>query len=205
MAFIDNLAFSLFAISFAGFLLLYTISSMYLIYKKKKNATFSDTLRSSSVPLGLLGIYMFLMGIWGQFTWPLPGSYNILFYDPLIAFGIILLGYAVSVVYKSKLEYIGALGFFVGLMVIIYGIEGYGIGLTSEPAALLALYFLYGLAGVFSYPVSLIADKLPGLHKNPWKGWHTILVIFWLLLLLGSILSFGIAAIAIPTHLVSAP
>ena len=36
MAFIDNLAFSLFAISMAGFILLYVISSMYFVYKRKR-------------------------------------------------------------------------------------------------------------------------------------------------------------------------
>ncbi|MCL5100877.1 MAG: DUF981 family protein, partial [Candidatus Marsarchaeota archaeon] len=41
-------------------------------------------------------------------------------------------------------------------------------GLTQAPIALLGLYFLYGLAGIFSYPVALIADRLPGLQKNAW-------------------------------------
>lgn len=205
MVFVDNLAYSLFMISFAGFMLLYTISSMYLVYRRGKR-NFSDYLKSASVPLGLIGVYMLIMGLWGQFTWPLPGSYNILFYDPLVSFGIVLLAFAIAVKYDVRLEYAGFLGLMVGVMVIIYGIEGYGAGLTSEPIALLLMYFFYGVAGIFAFPVSLIADRLPGLKKGRiWKGWHVVLIVFWILLLLASLLSGFVGILAIPAHLISAP
>ncbi len=205
MAFTDNLAYSLFAISFAGFLLLYLISSMYRIYRRK-HRNFSEHLAAASIPLGLIGLYMFITGLWGQFVWPLPGSYNILFYDPLISFGILLVAFSLAVRYKVRLEYAGILGLMVGVMVIIYGVEGYSIGLTAAPIALLGMYFCYGTAGIFSYPVSLIADRLPGFKKGKvWKGWHIILVIFWFLLLLASVLSAYVGILAIPQHLLSAP
>ena len=204
MAFIDNLAYSLFALSLAGFLLLYTISSMYLVYRRKQR-NFSEYLESASVPLGLIGAYMLIMGIWGQFTWPLPGSYNILFYDPLVSFGIILLSFALAIRCKARLEYAGFLALLVGAMTIVYGVEGYSIGLTQAPIALLAMYFFYGVAGVFAYPVSLIADRLPGLHKKAWSGWVVTLAIFWILILLASILSAIVGVAAIPAHLLRAP
>ena len=50
---IYNLAFSLFTISFGGLMLLYTITSMYLVYRKK-GKNYSEYLNSASVPLGLL-------------------------------------------------------------------------------------------------------------------------------------------------------
>ena len=205
MVFIDNLAYSLFAISFAGFLLLYTALSMYLSYRRKQGS-FADQLRGAGVPLGLLGVYMLLMGLWGQFTWPLPGSYNMLFYDPLVSFGIVLLAFCLSVKYNVKLEYAGFLSLMAGLMAIGYGAVGYNLGLTQAPIALLGMYLLYGLAGVFAYPVSLIADRLPGLrNRNAWLGWHAILIIFCLLVFLASALSAFVAISAIPAHLLSAP
>jgi len=204
MVFVDNLAYELFAISFAGFLLLYTISSMYLVYRRK-DRNFSEYLMGASVPLGLLGAYMLIQGLWGQFTWPLPGSYNILFFDPLVSFGLLLIGFALSVRYKVRLEYVGFFGLMVGVMVIAYGIEGYNIGLTKEPIALLALYFLYGLVGIFSFPVSLIADRIPNVKYNAWIGWHIALATFWILLLVASCLSAVIGIAAIPAHLISAP
>lgn len=204
MVFTDNLAFQLFTISFGGFLTLYTVSSMYLVYRRK-GKNFKDYLKSASIPLGILGTYMLILGLWGQFTWPLPGSYNILFYDPFISFAIVLISFALAVKYDVRLEYVGFLGLMVGVMVIIYGIQGYGLGLTSTPIALLGLYFLYGLAGIFSFPVSLIADRLPGLKKKVWIGWHITLVLFWFLLLLASLLSGYVAVLAIQAHLLSAP
>ena len=204
MAYIDNLAYSLFAISFAGFLLLYTIGLMYLTYRKgRKN--YAEHLSGASLPLGLLGAYLVVMGLWGQFSWPLPGSYNILFYDPFISFGIVMASFAFAARFGGRLDYVGFLGLLFGIMVIIYGIEGYGIGLTSVPVALLAMYFFYGLAGILSYPVSLIVVTLPGMHKNLWKGWHVILVLFFLVLLAASLLAGYTASSAISAHLLSAP
>ncbi|MGD0728778.1 MAG: DUF981 family protein [Candidatus Micrarchaeaceae archaeon] len=204
MVFIDNLAYSLFAISFAGFLILYTIISIYLAYRKKQK-DFSSYLKSAIVPLAFIGIYMLLMGLWGQFTWPLPGSYNTLFYDPLISFGILLLTFSISIKYNVKLQYVGFLGLMVGIMVIGYGITGYQIGLTAAPVALLLMYLFYGFAGIFSYPTALIADRLPGFKKNFWKGWHLMLILFLAFILLASCISAFVGAAALTQHLITAP
>ena len=66
MVFIDNLAYSLFSVSFAGFLLFYTVISIYLSYKRK-GKNFTDHLNGASVPLALIGLYVLVTGIWGQF------------------------------------------------------------------------------------------------------------------------------------------
>lgn len=204
MGFIDNLAFLLFSICFAGFLLLYIVSSMYLAYRRKKR-DYVERLNGASIPLLIAGGYMVIAGIIGQATWPLPGSYNILFYDPLLAFGLLVLAFALAIRLKTRLEYTGVLGLLVGAMVLIYGYEGYTIGLTKSPLALLLLYVFYGVAGIFSYPVSLIYDRLPGLKKKPWGGWHVLLIIFWLAILAASLLAGYTAFAAISGHLVSAP
>ena len=204
MAFIDNLAFLLFTISFAGLLLLYTVSSMYLVYRSRKK-DYIGHLEGASVPMMIVGAYLVVAGFVGQILWPLPGSYNILFFDPLVSFGLVTLSFAIAIRFKVNLEYAGFFGLLVGAMTLIYGWQGYNIGLTQEPFALLALYIFYGIAGLLSYPVALIADRLPGLQKNPWIGWHIILVIFWLMLFAASITSAYIGTAAIAGHLVSAP
>lgn len=204
MVFTDDLAYQLFAISFAGFLLLYTSLSVYLAYRKKRG-NFTEQLKNASVPLGIMGLYFLVMGLWGQFSWPLPGSYNILFYDPFISFGILLVAFAVAARYNVKLEYVGFLGLMIGAMVIIYGVAGYQIGLTSQPIALLMMYLFYGLAGIFLYPVLLIADRLQGMQKRMRMEWHVILIIFCILLFLASSVSGLVAVLAIPQHLKSAP
>jgi putative membrane protein len=204
MVFVDNIAFSLFAISFAGFILLYAIVDVYLAYRKKKK-DFSEYLKGASLPLAVIGVYMLSMGLWGQFVWPLPSSYNILFYDPFIAFGMVLLSYSLAVRLGGGIDYAGFLGMMVGVMTIIYGIEGYGIGLTSEPIALLAMYFFFGIAGIFSFPVSLIMERLPGLEKNVWWGWYAVLIIFFVSLFFASALAGLVGTLAIPQHLLKAP
>ena len=64
MAFIDNLAYSLFILSFAGFLLLYVVTSVYLLYRKRER-NYADVISAAKVPLCLVGAYMILMGMWG--------------------------------------------------------------------------------------------------------------------------------------------
>jgi putative membrane protein len=207
MAFIDNLAYSLFALSFAGFLILYLVISEYLTYiKRGKNyADFAARLEGAKAPLMIVGAYMIIMGIWGQFTWPLPGSYNILFYDPLVSFGMIVLALALSIHFSVRFEYVGFFGLLIGIMTIIYGVQGYNIGLTEEPIALFALYGLFGTAGIFSYPVALLMQKLPGLKKDPWIGWGLCVAIFCLAMLGASLLAGYVAFSAIPSHLIKAP
>ncbi len=204
MAFVDNLAFGLFAISFTGFLLLYTVTSMYFVYRSKKG-DYDTHLAASSVPMGLAGAYLVLAGFVGQMVWPLPGSYNILFFDPMVAFGLVALAFCLAIRYKVSLENAGFLGLMVGVMTVLYGITGYHIGLTQEPIALLALYMFYGIGGILAYPVSMIADRLPGLKKNPWVGWHVILALFWVSMFAASALAAYIGYSAIGGHLLSAP
>jgi putative membrane protein len=202
--FIDNLAFSLFSLSIASLIIVYLMVSVYLEYKKGKK-DYKEIEAAATVPLILVGAYMVLSGAFGQFTWPLPGSYNILFYDPLVSFGLVILAFALAFKYNVRYEFVGFFGLLVGIMTIFYGIQGYSIGLTELPAALLALYVFFGVAGIFSYPVSLIMQRLPGLKKNPWIGWQVCLVIFVAALLLAALAAGYVAVSAIPAHLLSPP
>ena len=204
MVFIDNLAYSLFTISLSGFLLLYTTISIFLSYRRNEK-DFISHLKGASIPLGILGAYILITGLWGQFTWPLPGSYNILFYDPFVSFGIVLLSFSFVIRFEGRIDYAGFFGMMVGILAIIYGVEGYGLGLTQEPIALLGMYFLYGIAGILSYPVSLILHRRPGSKKNFWKGWVVFLGLFLVSLFMASLLAGVIGSAAISSHLFSPP
>ncbi len=202
--FIDNLAYALFVISFAGFMLLYTIISIYLNYLRK-GKDFTEYVKAATIPLSVLALYMIISGFWGQFTWPLPGSYNILFYDPFISFGLIIFAFVMSIRYNTKISFVGFLSLMIGVMVIIYGIVGYNVGLTSAPLALLGMYFMYGIAAILGYPVSFILETKPGIKKEVWKGWSILLGLFILFLFIGSCLAAFVGISAIPAHLFSAP
>jgi putative membrane protein len=184
--------------------LLYAAASMYLVHMRGKK-DYERHLEGASVPMLLIGGYLVVSGFAGQLTWPLPGSYNILFFDPLVAFGLVILAFALAIRYDVKLEYAGFFGLLVGIMAIIYGFQGYSLGLTQAPIALLLLYFFYGSAGVFSYPVSLVADRLPNHESHRWIGWRIAIVLFCLALFAASVTSAYIGMSAIPGHLLSAP
>ena len=205
MVFIDNLAYSLFALTFAGLLILYLVVTEWFVFmrKDKNYSNYTARLEGAKVPLLVLGIYMIIMAMWGQFTWPLPGSYNILYYDPLVSFGMIVLALGLAVHYRVKFEYVGFFGLLIGIMTIIYGWLGYSIGISKEPVVLLAMFALFGISGIFSYPVALIMEKLPGLEKKPWIGWTICLAIFCLAILGASILSGVIGMSAIGGHLIT--
>ncbi len=204
MVFVDNLVYMLFIIGFAGFIILYVVTSVYKESKRKKK-NLLEYLEGASVPLFILGLYVFITGILGQILWPLPGSYNILFFDPYISFGIVLLAFSVSVRYKVRLGYTGFFGLLVGIMAIVYGMHAYSLGMTREPLMLFLMYLFYGLAGIMSFPIAFFVDKLTRLQKNIGIGWNFSFILFWIFLIIASILAITIGATALPYHLLAAP
>lgn len=204
MAFTDELAFYLFMLSFAGFLLAYLMTDTYLSYRKDK-MDITTHLDNLSIPLGVVGLYLLVVGITSQFTWFLPGSYDILFFDPIVAFGLILVAFALAIRFKVKLRYVGFLSLLFGVMTIWYGISGYNLNLTKTPLEFLALFVLFGVSGVLTFPATLILDDFPRSKKNmPWS-WNAILATLWFLLILASIAAFATGGIALPGHLANPP
>jgi putative membrane protein len=194
----DSLTAMLFAVGFSGLTILYLARRM--LARKGKGA--GTDLESCAPVLGLLGLYTFVNGLYCQLTWPLPGSYNILYYDILPLWGLLLMGLGVAFYRKMKLRYIGFLSALVGLMAIGYGVANYSIGPSPGSTAVLALYSLFGLAGVLGYGITLMAD-------GDWRGgktlWAAVWTVFALALLIGSLLAILIGAGAVPAHLLSAP
>ncbi len=205
MAFVDPLAYLLFVLGFVGILTLYMTISVFLSYRKSKKVDMYDTMSGGILPLGALGAYMFIVSLWGQMTWPLPGAYNMLFFDPLISLGMVLMGFAWSIRARVKMHYVGLFSLLAGLMTIFYGITGYHIGLTQSPAAFAMLFMAFGVAGVFAFPVTLIIDLEPGRTSEHPKFWVAMLVLFWLSLIAAILMSFTIGAVAVQGHLLTPP
>jgi len=68
-----------------GLLRTFTVHSELIKYKQAIEAQY--------LPLLLIGLYMSITGFFGLLVWPLPGSYNILFYDlyPFLGLGLIMI------------------------------------------------------------------------------------------------------------------
>lgn len=206
MAFVDILTSQLFVLGFMGLILVYVTVDSYLSYRKdKKGSDFKISAYSGFVVLAFLGAYALITGLYGQLTWPLPGSYNILFYDVYTMIGLLMIAAYFSIKAGVKLQYVGFLAFLLGLMVILYGLSGYAQGLTQEPIVLLLLYIAYGGAGMLSWPVTAIVDRAIKGTKNTWPGWKYIIALFAFALFCGSMLALVTASIAVPAHLASPP
>ena len=145
MVFVDNVALELLILFFSGMLIIYTTIN---IYREKKDNKKPET-KINIIPLFILGLFIFINGIAEEIMWPLPGSYNILFYDPFVLFGMILLGFSISIALKQKLSYIGFFAFLSGIITGVYGLFGYLLNMTQSPQMLLALYVLFGISGIF--------------------------------------------------------
>lgn len=204
MAFIDDLAMELFTLALVGIVSVYMTASVYLEYRKNGAKNIEEVLRPGVFPLGVIGAVILIMGFYGEMTWPLPGSYNILFFDPYMFMGIILVMMAIAIGYRQKLQYVGILAFFAGIIAIYYGANAYIDKMTSSPIAMLGLYIAFGLTGIFTFPTTLIYDMLPGRDKAS-KGWTVILVLFWVGLIVSAVLAAITAIEAVPQHLLSPP
>lgn len=208
MVFIDNLALQLFALGFLGLFVDYVFlgiwRDMRMAAKTKADPNITARLSDSMPMFAALAAFFLIMGFWGEFTWTLPGPYNILFDDPYTLLGVILLGFVLSVKYEKKLQYVGLITLFTGLMLIEYGIAGYRLGLTLEPLALLLLYLSFGLAGVFTYPLLLTLDwyKSGKAVSRMYAVWVILFVIF---VTIGSLLAIYIGAESVPHHLAHPP
>ena len=203
MAFIDDLAMELFTLSLVGVVSIYMTGTVYMAYRHGVR-DIEEVLKPGVFPLGALGAVITIMGIYGEMTWPLPGSYNILFYDPYLILGLIILMIAVAIGMKQKLQFSGIVALFAGLIAIYYGINAYLDKMTSSPIAMLGLYIAFGLTGVFTYPTTLIYDLLPGKEKVS-KLWTVVLVIFWIGLIVSAVLAALTAIEAVPQHLLKPP
>lgn len=204
MVFIDDLAMELFTLSLVGIVSVYMTASVYLEYRKNGSKNIEEILKPGVFPLSVLGTVILVMGFYGEMTWPLPGSYNILFFDPYMFIGIILVMMALAIGYRQKLQYVGILAFFAGIIAIYYGANAYIDKMTSSPIAMLGLYIAFGLTGVLTFPTTLIYDMLPGREKVS-KGWTVILVLFWIGLIVSAVLAALTAIKAVPQHLLVPP
>lgn len=204
MVFVDDLGFELFTLPLISATLIYTILRAYYGCKKDL-ASIRNYLQDGVVPIGALGALVLVMSLFNEFIWTLPGSYNILFYDVYTLLGLLLLIFAISIKMGYKLQITGFLGLLNGLITIFYGVVGYNLHMTLEPPVLLALYVLYGLTGIASYPLTLTLDNVMTTGVKDPKIWVWAIYLFVVLALLAGIVGGFLAVKTIPAHLAHAP
>ncbi|HXY46417.1 MAG TPA: DUF981 family protein [Thermoplasmata archaeon] len=165
MAFIDFLALQ------EGFLLIATVVvgfvglSVWWAMRLNDAAGVKSALKSGAVPVGALGAVATTLAVWAETTWPFPAipgtdlaSYNILFTDVYLLFGLTLLILAATMAFNLKLAYAGLFAFVAGAITMGYGWNGYILHMTKEPLETFLMYLAFGGVGIFSFPATLMTD-----------------------------------------------
>ena len=172
MAFVDDLGLQLILIGLISLTIFYVGVRTYIRYRSGGNDKAMSELKSSAPILGIFGFLLLVFALWGEMTWPLFAGtagirYNILFFDPMLLFGIILLAFAIALAYNLRTQFVGLFAVATGAVTMYYGAHGYLLNMTREPIALLGLYLAYGLSGVMTFPMSLLIDRMISARTMP--------------------------------------
>lgn len=103
---------------------------------------------------GIVGLIALVVGLHLTFTWPLPGSYNIIYGEATTLFGAVFLGAALALAKEWDLYPVTLYAFFAGIYAVIAGWQIIAQGLTKAPIPSGLGFILAGLGGVFS-PIAL--------------------------------------------------
>ncbi|MGA8664038.1 MAG: DUF981 family protein [Thermoplasmata archaeon] len=120
-------------------------------------------LKGMAIPLGMVGFSTTTLALWGEMVWPFPSfmaGYNIFFFDAMLLFGLLCLAYAVACYFGTKLQYVGLFAMVAGGATAFYGWTGYTAStpFTKDPFDTLLLYAGFSLAGILSFPATIIVD-----------------------------------------------
>jgi len=173
--FVDQLLLYLVTLLIAGVLIGYVGVMSWLAMRHNDSAGVTSALKGAAVPLGGVGFAATVLALWGQIAWPLPGSYNILFTDVYLLFGVTLLVLAVAMAFSLKLQYAGLLGLVSGSVAISYGYIGWHLGMTKEPFEMFLLYAGFGFAGILSAPATFLVDHYRAHPDGTAFAWGTSL------------------------------
>lgn len=162
MAFIDILAFEEVLLLAAAVVVGYVGVAAFWAMRHDNATGVRSALKGAAIPVGAVGGVATVLALWGEMVWPYPApylsSYNILFNDVYLLFGITLVVLAVALATTSKLQYAGLFALVAGGATIAYGWNGYVLGMTKDPFETLLLFGAFGLAGILSFPATVITD-----------------------------------------------
>jgi len=112
-------------------------------------------------PFAMVGLVQFLWGLHLSLTWPLPGSFNIVFGEASVLFGILFLGAALALWNGWDLKIVAIYGVFAGLAAIVMGARLMSLGMTREPVVSGIGFILAGLGGIAAWPTLFMKENRP--------------------------------------------
>ncbi|EQD64316.1 membrane protein containing DUF981 [mine drainage metagenome] len=135
------------------------------------------------VPVFVLGLFNAISGFLMSFTWPLPGSYNMLFGDPLLVLGLLMIAGSYMASKGTDVKVLSLLGFLLGIYLLVgtIGISQFGMEHGNNWITATGLYAFSFLAGIFS-PVLYLKPK--GSNKYAYYFEAFLLIVVMLIALL---------------------
>ena len=104
----------------------------------------------------ITGFIAVITGLHMSLTWPLTGSFNILFGEPTVLFGTLFLGAALVLSKRWTMHTVSIYALFAGLVALVLGIRVLDMGLTRSPVVAGAGYILTGLGGLMTWLCCLL-------------------------------------------------
>ncbi|MGI0054549.1 MAG: DUF981 family protein [Thermoplasmata archaeon] len=124
-------------------------------------------LREGALLLIVLGSITGIIALWGELTFPLPGSYNVFFFDPLALLALLIGTFGLTVWFRLPTHFVGVLGVVVGSGIIFYGARAFQLGLTTDPLETFLLYLAFGCLAIGSIIPTLFMDWFVLGPKSP--------------------------------------
>ena len=98
---------------------------------------------------GFIGM---MLGFHITFTWPLPGSFNIGFGEPLVLFSVLTFGTGLALLFDWDLFSLGVYAFLAGIVAILVGFRLINLGMTKEPVMSGLGFIFTGATGLLYLP-----------------------------------------------------
>ena len=136
------------------------------------------------VPAFILGLFNAVSGFLMSFTWPLPGSYNILFGDPLLVLGLLMIAGSYMISKGMDVKVLSLLGFLLGIYLIVgmIGITQFNLESGNDWLTATGLYGFSMLAAIFS-PVLYLKPKGSGKYAYYFEVFLLVVVMLFALLI----------------------
>jgi putative membrane protein len=110
----------------------------------------SEDKESWAPAFGIVGAIGLIGGFYIVFTWPLPGSFNMLYGEMSILLGALFAAASISLAKGYKLLPLGIYSFFAGLAAIVCGAGIISFKLTPQPMITGLSFILSGFGGIFA-------------------------------------------------------
>jgi len=147
--FIDYLALDLVNLVIA----LVLVAVFFVFYVEKDQQKVGPGLLATGSIASISGLEMI-------FAWPLHGSYNIAFGEPMVLFGVLLFFTGLAVIKGWDLLTLGIFSVFAGLVAIVVGIRMMNLKMTSAPTLAGLAYILTGVGGMLAFPAYLLRKNM---------------------------------------------